>query len=76
MTRLIYQGILIGMLVTLFAESVHWFITPDSHTASNARRIGVIIQGVVVLAVAIIVWRKAKRDAMLLEMQLLTSKSS
>jgi hypothetical protein len=76
MTRLLYQGMLVGILITIFAESVHWFITPEAHTASSGRRIGVVIQMVVVLALAFIVWRRAKRDAMVLEMKLLTSESA
>ena len=71
MTRLIYHGILIGILVTIFADSVHWFITPNSHEASSGRRIAVLIQMVVVLAVAIVVWRKAKREAVLAEVDIL-----
>lgn len=72
MTRLIYQGILIGVLITIFADGVHWFITPNSHDASSARRIAVLVQMLVVAAIAFLVWRRAKRDAMLLEIKLVS----
>ncbi|HEY0673474.1 MAG TPA: hypothetical protein VGD27_14445 [Longimicrobiales bacterium] len=76
MTRLIYQGILIGVLITIFADSVHWFITANSQDASGARRIAVLVQMVVVAAIAFLVWRRAKRDAMLLEVKLLSDDRS
>ena len=72
MTRLIYHGVLIGILVTIFADSVHWFVTPNSHAASAGRRMLVLIQMVVVLVVAILVWRRAKREAVLAEVEILS----
>lgn len=72
MTRLIYQGILIGVLITIFADSVHWFITANSQDASGSRRIAMLVQMLVVAAIAFLVWRRAKKDAMLLEIKLLS----
>jgi hypothetical protein len=70
MKRLIYQGMLIGMLITIVADSIHWFITPASHQASGTRRIAVFIQIVVIGAIAFWVWRRAKKDAELLQVML------
>lgn len=72
MTRLINHGILIGILITIFADSVHWFLTPNSQAASAGRRILVLIQMAVVLVVAILVWRRAKREAVLAEVEILS----
>jgi hypothetical protein len=69
MKRLIFQGMLIGMLITIVADSIHWFITA-SHQASGARRIAVAIQIVVIGAIAFWVWRRAKKDAELLQVML------
>ena len=70
MKRLVYQGMLIGILITIVADSVHWFITPASQAASSGRRILVGVQIVVVGALAFWVWRRAKRDAELLQVML------
>ena len=69
MTRLIYQGILIGILVTMFAEGAHWFILGDASAASSGRRLGVIAQIVITAVLAVIVWRRTRREAMLLEIK-------
>lgn len=51
---------------------MHWFVTPNSHAASAGRRMLVLIQMVVVLVVAILVWRRAKREAVLAEVEILS----
>jgi hypothetical protein len=76
MTRLIYQGILIGILITMFAEGAHWFITADSAGASTGRRLGVLAQMIISAVLAFVVWRRAKRDALLLEIKLLSERSN
>ena len=70
MKRLIYQGMLIGMLITIVADSIHWFITPASQTASSTRRIAVLIQIIVIGTIAFLVWRRARKDAELLQVML------
>ncbi len=74
MRRLIYQGILIGVLLAIFMDAAHWLIAAPAD-ASTGHRIAVIIQMVVVVIAAVVVWRKAKRDAVLLEVELLSRRS-
>lgn len=69
MKRLIYQGMLIGILLTIVADSILWFISGSSE-ATSARRFIVIGQIVVISAVAWWLWRRARRDAALLEVML------
>lgn len=69
MKRLIYQGMLIGMLVTIVADSIHWFITASASAPSN-RRLLVGAQIVVIGAVAFWLWRRARKDAELLQVML------
>lgn len=69
MKRLIYQGMLIGILITIVADSIHWFITA-SQDASSTRRLLVIGQIVVIGALAFWLWRRARKDAALLEVML------
>ena len=70
MKSLIYQGMLIGLLIAIVADSIHWFITPASDTASPTRRLLVGLQIVVIGAIAFWVWRRAKKDAELLQVML------
>jgi len=56
---------LAGLLFALAAQSANWLVTPMSHPdASNARRAGVVVQGVVCLSVALwLLWRQRQRRA-------------
>ena len=70
MKRLIYQGMLIGILITIVADSIHWFITHAANDTSSTRRIIVLVQIVVIGAFAFWLWRRARKDAALLEVML------
>lgn len=54
-------GVLSGVFLMVAATGAHWFITPDVFTASVGRRIGVGLQIVVGLGVAIWAYRRARR---------------
>jgi hypothetical protein len=42
------DGVLAGLLLSLGAQAIHWFITPMAHPdASTARELGVVIQAAV-----------------------------
>jgi hypothetical protein len=69
MKRLIYQGMLIGILVTIVADSIHWMVTA-SQAASSGRRLLVIAQIIVIGGLALWLWRRARKDAALLEIML------
>jgi hypothetical protein len=69
MKRLIYQGMLIGILITIVADSIHWFLTA-SQDATSTRRTVVIGQIIVVGLIALWLYRRARKDAALLEVML------
>lgn len=69
MKRLIYQGMLIGILVTIVADSIHWMITA-AHAASSDRRLFVLAQIIVIGGLAIWLWLRARKEAGLLEVML------
>jgi hypothetical protein len=49
-----WLGVLAGILAAIAAQSANWLITPGAHPDSSvARGVGVGIQGVLCLAVAI-----------------------
>ncbi|MGH7576541.1 MAG: hypothetical protein ACREM1_15625 [Longimicrobiales bacterium] len=52
-------GVLVGMLLMVSANGLHWFITPADLEASTIRKVAVVAQVLVAAALALWVWRRA-----------------